>query len=71
MSRSIERSPHWGQANFQVRPGTATTAELVHTPGAVTGRLLLPLLRVLDGVETHQPILTDPSPAGQPPATTP
>lgn len=51
-------APSYPEPEYR-RATTATTAELVETPGLVTGRLLLPLLRVLEVVELHQPILTD------------
>lgn len=52
-------APSYPDGDYQ-RTTTATTAELADTPGAVTGRLLLGLLRVLDAVETHQKLLNDP-----------
>lgn len=51
--------PAYPDANY-TRTTTASTAELLDTPAAVTGRLLLPLLRVLGTDTVHQKHLTEP-----------
>jgi hypothetical protein len=60
MSRQIMGLPQPYRRHDYRRTTTATTAELVDAPAAVTARLVVPLLRALGAEAIHRPRLTDP-----------